>query len=216
MLLHLSGVSPPLSYATLATTYRRVKHQPTVDVLPTRLAIGDQPFKQPPAFTRRILYNLEPTYSDIAPWEAVLLRNLTPPYISNEAEVVHRRLTRRNDLKVTGISDGGHPCRAAVWEGQHFLILSTDGLSDLYDYLGVSLEMLPQASVDAVVSVLRAPKMSGDENDLTDGALPVPNLAKSVLLAALGGEDTEGVSRMITAQLDESWVDDTTVVVQLL
>ncbi|KAJ7885369.1 phosphatase 2C-like domain-containing protein [Mycena leptocephala] len=47
--------------------------------------LGDVPFKQPPSFTRRILYNLAPD---------CLARNLTPPYISASAEITHRRIER--------------------------------------------------------------------------------------------------------------------------
>ena len=99
--------------------------------------IGDQPFKQPPAFTRRILYNLDSasftkdqfkgvpsnvkvatrststssyvscppakvvsliggrsatTSETVRPWEQFLARNLSPPYISSQAQVVHRAL----------------------------------------------------------------------------------------------------------------------------
>ncbi|KAJ6552557.1 phosphatase 2C-like domain-containing protein [Mycena sp. CBHHK59/15] len=71
--------------------------------------LGDVPFKQPPAFTRRILYNLAPGFSDTAPWEICLARNLTPPYMSAVAEITHRPLQR----------------------GPHYLILASDGFADL-------------------------------------------------------------------------------------
>jgi pyruvate dehydrogenase phosphatase len=176
----------------------------TFDSSPT--AIGDHPFKQPPEFTRRILYNLEPTYADIAPWEAFLLRNLTPPYISNEAEVIHRRL---GSAPVNGTTNGVCCSGAASqldgdWKGRHFLVLCTDGLADLYDGIGVSQRDAAQAYVDSVVAALG--RSRGSEN-----------LAKQVLWDALGGEDdSEAVSRMMTVESDEVWMDDTTVVVQLL
>jgi pyruvate dehydrogenase phosphatase len=77
------------------------------------LGLGDVPFKQPPSFTRRILYNLAPGFSDTAPWEICLARNLTPPYISAEAEITHRRIER------------GVPTRP------HYLILASDGFTEL-------------------------------------------------------------------------------------
>ena len=168
-------------------------------------AIGDQPFKQPPEFTRRILYNLEPTYADIAPWEAVLMRNLTPPYISNEAEVVHRRLAvAMNGIgSRNGFGNGGRGEKEPGLHGRHFLVLCTDGLPDLYEGLGSSPAKAVQAYVDSVVAVL---------SQKSDHA----NLAKRVLLDALGGEDSEAVSRMVTVQSDDAWMDDVTVVVQLL
>ncbi len=72
--------------------------------------IGDAPFKQPALFTRRVLYNLYPGVADPTPWETFLARNRTPPYISSEPDVVHRRL-------------GPHA----------YLVLATDGLSELCD-----------------------------------------------------------------------------------
>ena len=53
---------------------------------------GDIPFKQSPLFTRRILYNLLPGFHNTSPWEEFLVRNLSPPYISAEPDIVHRRL----------------------------------------------------------------------------------------------------------------------------
>ncbi|KAK7035893.1 mitochondrial type 2c protein [Favolaschia claudopus] len=80
---------------------------------PTR-GLGDVPFKQPPSFTRRILYNLAPGFSDTAPWEICLARNLTPPYISAKAEITHRRIARH--------SKSSRP---------HFLVLASDGFTEL-------------------------------------------------------------------------------------
>ncbi|KAF8913368.1 phosphatase 2C-like domain-containing protein [Mucidula mucida] len=70
--------------------------------------LGDTPFKQPPEFTRRILYNLSPGFPDVSPWEEFLVRNRTPPYISTEPEIVHTRL-----------------------QGEQYLILCSDGFVDL-------------------------------------------------------------------------------------
>ncbi|KAJ6500713.1 phosphatase 2C-like domain-containing protein [Mycena sanguinolenta] len=81
---------------------------------PTR-GLGDVPFKQPPSFTRRILYNLAPGFSDTAPWEICLDRNLTPPYISAKAEVTHRRIAQLT----------GSPHRP------YYLVLASDGFTEL-------------------------------------------------------------------------------------
>ncbi|KAJ7253336.1 phosphatase 2C-like domain-containing protein [Mycena haematopus] len=81
---------------------------------PTR-GLGDVPFKQPPSFTRRILYNLAPGFSDTAPWEICLNRNLTPPYISAIAEITHRPIAQR-----TGAS-----------HRPHYLVLASDGFTEL-------------------------------------------------------------------------------------
>ncbi|KAG5642323.1 hypothetical protein DXG03_002998 [Asterophora parasitica] len=75
--------------------------------------LGDIPFKQPPEFTRRILYNLFPGFHNTSPWEEFLVRNRTPPYITAQPEVTHRQL------------------HATARAGSRFLILSSDGFADL-------------------------------------------------------------------------------------
>jgi len=84
---------------------------------PTR-CIGDVPFKQPAAFTRRILYNIFPAYSRTSAWEEFLDRNLTAPYISSEPDVVHKKLSS--------------PTRNG------YLIMCSDGLADLYSSQNLS------------------------------------------------------------------------------
>ncbi|KAH7928137.1 protein serine/threonine phosphatase 2C [Leucogyrophana mollusca] len=78
--------------------------------------IGDTPFKQPPEFTRRILYNLYPGYHDTSPWEEFLVRNHTPPYISSVPEVTHYPLGATSTTQ--------HPPR-------RYLLLCSDGLTDI-------------------------------------------------------------------------------------
>lgn len=167
-------------------------------------AIGDQPFKQPPAFTRRILYNLEPTYADIAPWETVLRLNATPPYISNEAEVVHRRLVRGGGVAPEGEGPGR-------WNGSQFVVLCTDGLADLYEGIRLSPTAATRRFVDVVSSALGHPSASASASSSAR-----PNLAKRILQDALGGDDVDAVCRMVTVQSDEAWMDDVTIAVQLL
>ncbi|KAF8839869.1 protein serine/threonine phosphatase 2C [Paxillus ammoniavirescens] len=75
--------------------------------------IGDTPFKQPPEFTRRILYNLYPGYQDTSPWEEFLVRNFTPPYISSTPEVAH------------------YPLDPSQHSLRKYLILCSDGFTDI-------------------------------------------------------------------------------------
>ncbi|THH11555.1 hypothetical protein EW145_g585 [Phellinidium pouzarii] len=155
--------------------------------------IGDQPFKQLPAFTRRILFNLDTgPREDVgvshAAWEQLLSRNLTPPYISADADIVHRRLTRG----------------AVPGSPSQFLVLCTDGLQELFDSMPVYEQS--QKYVDAVM-------LPGDEEAIFKVD---DNLALRILKKALGGDDTNAVSQMITAQSDRAWLDDITIVVQIL
>ena len=75
--------------------------------------IGDTPFKQPPEFTRRILYNLFLGGHDTSPWEDLLVRNLTPPYISAMPEVTH------------------YPLGASQKRLRRYLVLASDGFTDI-------------------------------------------------------------------------------------
>jgi pyruvate dehydrogenase phosphatase len=146
--------------------------------------IGDAPFKQPEIFTRRVLYNLYPGVADPTPWETFLARNRTPPYISSEPDVVHRRL----------------PPRSA---GRSFLVLATDGLSELYDGTPRA-EMAADWACCVAEAAAEAPSVKGE------------NLALRLLRHALGGEDLMSISQMVTLDMDTPWMDDTTIIVQAL
>jgi pyruvate dehydrogenase phosphatase len=54
------------------------------------------------------LYNLHPGFHNSSPWEHFLSLNRSPPYVSSDAEVAHRRL-----------------------HGRQRLVLCTDGLADI-------------------------------------------------------------------------------------
>jgi pyruvate dehydrogenase phosphatase len=125
-----------------------------------------------------VLYNLYPGVPDPTPWETFLARNRTPPYISSEPDVVHRRLGPRS-----------------------FLILATDGLSELCDGTASRADMAAEWA-DCIAEAGRAP---GKEN-----------LAMRLLRHALGGDDLMSMSQMITLDMETPWMDDTTVIVQAL
>lgn len=161
---------------------------------PTR-GLGDVPFKQPPAFTRRILYNLTPGFSDTAPWERCLARNLTPPYISATADITHHRLPRAGDD-----SSGGRP---------RYLVLTSDGFAELCRATGQERVLVEWAKREAAaVTPAKSARPS-------DGG-PEGNLACRLLRQALGGEDRASVSCVLTLDMDRPWVDDTAIVVQTL
>lgn len=135
-----------------------------------------------------MLYNLYPGVADPTPWETFLSRNRTPPYISSEPDVIHRRLGPRS-----------------------FLILATDGLSELYDGAGRS-DMVADwarcvAEAGARASTAKARESEKEEEE---------NLALGLLRRALGGEDLMSISQMITLEMESPWMDDTTIIVQAL
>jgi pyruvate dehydrogenase phosphatase len=157
------------------------------------LGLGDTPFKQPAIFTRRVLYNLYPGVADPTPWETFLARNRTPPYISSVPDVVHRRLGPRS-----------------------LLILATDGLSELYDGAGradmVADWALCVAEAEARVGARAKVGSTEEKEGLGEGE----NLALRLLRRALGGEDLMSISQMITLDMETPWMDDTTIIVQVL
>ncbi|KAI0317398.1 protein serine/threonine phosphatase 2C [Amylostereum chailletii] len=159
--------------------------------------IGDTPFKQPAEFTRRILYNLYPGVPDTTLWENFLSRNHTPPYISSVPEVVHRRL----GAPLTSVA--GAPSHKIPY----FLILTTDGLSELFE------EFSRQERADDWAACVGSALQSSSQ---THGSASSENLALRLLRMALGGDDTDQVSQLLTLNMGTPWMDDTTIVVQTL
>ncbi|KAF8968266.1 phosphatase 2C-like domain-containing protein [Flammula alnicola] len=178
-------------------------------IAPTR-CFGDIPFKQPPAFTRRILYNLFPGFHNTSPWEEFLVRNKTPPYITAEPQITHRRLDG-DDAKNTFWS---YTNKSAVQLPSaplpRFLILASDGFAALCD--GERQQRVIESWARSMVS--RDPP--GSVTDAEPGSRQ-DNMALRLLRLALGGEDRFGVSRLLTLDMpDESWIDDTSIVVRTI
>ena len=122
--------------------------------------------------------------ADPTPWETFLARNRTPPYISSEPDVVHRRLSPRS-------------------AGRTFLVLATDGLSELYDGS-------PRAEMAADWARCVAEAAAEAQSVKSE------NLALRLLRHALGGDDLMSISQMVTLDMDTPWMDDTTIIVQAL
>ncbi|KAF9533622.1 phosphatase 2C-like domain-containing protein [Crepidotus variabilis] len=152
---------------------------------PTR-CFGDIPFKQPPTFTRRILYNLFPGFHNTSPWEEFLVRNLTPPYISAEPEIVHRKLD--DGLSAEAMASPTAPSSPST-NNPH--IISSWAYS-------MSLVHPTECVADA------EPWSKRD------------NMALRLLRRAVGGEDRYGVSKVLTLDMDEAWIDDTSIVVMTI
>jgi pyruvate dehydrogenase phosphatase len=132
--------------------------------------------------------------ADPTPWETLLSRNRTPPYISSEPDVVHRRLGPRS-----------------------FLILATDGLSELYDGAGRGDMVADWARCVAEARSGTKKTKAVVRNGEGEGeGEQEENLALRLLRRALGGEDLMSISQMITLDMETPWMDDTTIIVQAL
>jgi pyruvate dehydrogenase phosphatase len=172
--------------------------------------LGDVSFKQPPEFTRRILYNLFPGFHDTSPWEEFLVRNHTPPYISAEPEITHRRLEPFAPYLMRAQGQG-HSLP------QRYLVLFSDGFADLCTSSGLHWVLTSWAQ-----DVNAALASDGNVNGFPPGEMDMAlrrkanNMALRLLRRALGGEDCFSVSRVLTLDMDVAWIDDTAIVVQTL
>ena len=140
--------------------------------------MGDFIFKLPSLFTRKVILNATPGLKVSVPVESYLDRIVTPPYLSNVSEIHHRKL---------GTADG-----------EKYIILSSDGLSDLY-----RLKTEKETKKEWAEVIGKAGKEK-------------KNKALELLRAAIGGEDEERTSMFLTLERDGRWIDDTTIVVMKL
>ncbi|CDO76720.1 hypothetical protein BN946_scf184796.g14 [Trametes cinnabarina] len=158
---------------------------------PTR-AIGDAWLKLPAVYAELVFKHLNAEWLSAEVMEAHVPRIRTPPYLSSKPDVYHVRLQKEGSL----------PSRADA-RSPRILILCSDGLSDLYD--GYSFQDMADEWTQVV----------GRELDSNAGpGIERKNLALSLLREAIGGSDAQLVSRNLTVEMEERWMDDTTIVVQ--
>lgn len=152
---------------------------------PTR-AIGDFWLKLPRMYTEDVFIHFDAMQKESL--HKYLPRLQTPPYVSAKADVYHRRIRGRQ----------GEAAPRDV-----FLITCTDGMLDLAHPEPLQLS---QQLIDRWVGVVgRAWQQRGMQ--------PL-NLALELLRNSIGGDDTELMSRNLTVEMDERWMDDTTILVQ--
>lgn len=119
------------------------------------------------------------------------MRNRTPPYITAEPEVTHRRL---DDNALT----------------KRYLILSSDGFSDLCSGEG------QKRIIESWARSMAASDGPYQHHHNNTPMGRIDNMALRLLRRALGGDDRFSVSRVLTLDMDEAWIDDTAIVVQTL
>ncbi|KAF9067462.1 phosphatase 2C-like domain-containing protein [Rhodocollybia butyracea] len=151
-------------------------------------AIGDHIYKLPRVYTDRV-FNLLWSKDEKSFIQSFIYRNHTPPYISNVPDVRHLDLkSMRFDPRARSSTD--HSEKRGMC-----LLMCTDGLADLYDEEGV-IQLL---TIDSACPGIRC----------DNGAL-------AILHNALGGADKEKVSAMVTVQMQDKWMDDTTILFEFL
>ncbi|KAJ3557906.1 hypothetical protein NP233_g11624 [Leucocoprinus birnbaumii] len=151
-----------------------VHHGRVLGAIAVTRALGDFEFKLPAVFTDRILSRTNPGFKFSATTlPEVLARTLTPPYLSNRPEVQYVSLADRDQFK------------------DICLVMCSDGLLDLYldSSQSLTLEQLPSVWLEAL--------------DSRDTSLdPTNNLSLALLRDAIGGNDTERVSKNMSLNVN--------------
>lgn len=156
-------------------------------------AIGDGWLKLPRSYTENVFIHLDTSWIPKDSLPKYITRLKTPPYVSSIPEVYHRRVRRRQG------SDKGLP-----WDG--FLMTCSDGVLDLAKPDPVRLS---QSLVDHWASVVGHGLWARGHGDANG-----PNLALTLLRDCIGGDDVSLVSRNLTVEMEERWMDDITIIVQ--
>ncbi|KAJ3963553.1 protein serine threonine phosphatase 2C, partial [Lentinula raphanica] len=161
-------------------------------------ALGDHPYKLPRVYTERVFCNVDEMRdyrSSLEHW--VLPRIITPPYVSNIPDVQYFDLeSKRSQLPHREFDDqeNDHSLRLC-------LLMCTDGLLDLY-------QDESKYTSDSTAIFRRCMKVASLRSDMDN---QTTNPALMILRDALGGADVERVSAMMTVEMYDKWMDDTTV-----
>ncbi|KAJ3971079.1 protein serine threonine phosphatase 2C [Lentinula raphanica] len=175
-------------------------------------AIGDHQFKLPSIYTKRVFALAipgmnRPEYHT----ELILNCNLTPPYVSGVPDVRYFKLDNNAKACLIMSSDGLLDLYGGQdWQEQHVDI--ADLCKTWVDLIGASLDTDPNSS--------SAPHQSAE---------PLDNLALSLLNRGLRGptktfagdiwtddDALDRASSLLTLEYKDKWMDDTTVLVEVL
>ena len=186
--------------------------------------------KLPALYSRRVLMRTK-EFWDRGIEEEHIDRLKTPPYVSNTPQVLHHRL-RRSPRRSSHPRQGSSRSHASS-STSHFqqgrgeedvaLLLCSDGLVDLYedqdleeeDYLRRWAAMIGQglsASPSTPVAS-SSPSVAPVGSAATGRNGGHRNVAMQLLRDAIGGSDLSRVSANLTVEMDERWMDDTTILI---
>ncbi|KAK7437947.1 hypothetical protein VKT23_018382 [Stygiomarasmius scandens] len=173
-------------------------------------ALGDYHYKLSRIYTDRVFLNIEPSVwpSEDHEWiRSVMQRNLTPPYLSNSPDVRYLNLNSSRPISNTAadVSNTGSLSRPKAC-----LMMCSDGLVNLYDG---ELDWDPENMFEHWIRVVASESSSSEDQMLKASGIK-SNHALRLLRDALGGRDEEKVSSMMTVEMEERWMDDTTVIVE--
>ncbi|KAI5120983.1 hypothetical protein M0805_006655 [Coniferiporia weirii] len=192
---------------------------------PTR-ALGDTWMKLPAIYSRRVLMHTKEFWASGLS-EEYIDRNITPPYLSNIPQVSYRRLRKPDCQPTQESSDAGDGVfQADDGTADVALLLCSDGLVDLYEdedleetyYLrrwGVKIgeAITPLSPHPPSSRFPQSPDNASANYSPRGGNGSRTNLAVHLLRDAIGGDDVARVSANLTVEMDERWMDDTTILV---
>jgi len=149
-----------------------ILHERVLGAITVTRAVGDYEFKLLKDYTTKIFLNTKPGFMVRSKVEDFIQRCLTPPYLTHNADIFHRRIENPS--------------------AEGCLIMCSDGLTDLYAHVTNRAECWVNVVGKAI-----------DEGG---------NPSLELLRDALGG-DADSVSKHLTLESTEAWIDDTTIAV---
>lgn len=153
------------------------------------LAIGDTWMKIPSVYSHKVLRRTKEFWSSGIS-EVNVDRIKTPPYVSNAPQVYHEQLRSRRSSSPSGDVDVA-------------LVICSDGLVDLYEDQDFEEEYI----------LKRWAAKIGEKIAPVSASRTRLNLAAHLLRDAIGGDDLARASANLTVEMEERWMDDTTILV---
>lgn len=198
-----------------------------------RIAIGDHLFKLPVPYTTRVFSNAAAGFRISTPLQDIIPRIKTPPYVSSVPDVTHVALVQpQRDKSNTTTTTNRSTTTTARQQQRYFVILASDGLVELFHHsvdarvwVSYVREALVAGSASSQAVATPSSPVLGKAGPSSPGKAGKkekernernPNPALALLRRGLGGESEEYVSRMLTVEMEERWMDDTSIVVLTL
>ncbi|KAL5528158.1 hypothetical protein ACEPAF_7294 [Sanghuangporus sanghuang] len=183
---------------------------------PTR-ALGDAWMKLPAICSRRVLMRTNEFWARGISDEHIN-RLKTPPYVSNVPQVFHHKL-RKSTRRSGHQRHSSQNSHSASGQGEEdvALLLCSDGLVDLYEDQELEEEYYLKRWAAMIGEVINNSNSSSSSSSISRSAPERNgsrwNTAVHVLRDAIGGDDLSRVSANLTVEMEERWIDDTTILV---
>lgn len=142
-----------------------------------------------------------------------IARIKTPPYVSNVPQVFHHKLRR----SARRAGHQRHTSHSASGQGEEdvAILLCSDGLVDLYEDQDLEEEYYLKRWAAMIGEVVNnsSPPSSSISRSAPERNGTRRNTAVHLLRDAIGGDDLSRASANLTVEMEERWMDDTTILV---